>query len=92
MLARREVGVSPRTSPDCQCEIGSAARDRHVAAGRKAHRERGGAFGNVEASRRVGDSGKLVIELRLFVDADEADPLYFLRRDDYLQVEYIRYF
>jgi hypothetical protein len=54
--------------------------------------ERGGAFGNVEASRRVGDSGKLVVELRLFVDADEADPLFFLRRDDYLQVEYIRYF
>jgi hypothetical protein len=54
--------------------------------------ERGGAFGNVEASRRVGDSGKIVVELRLFMDADEADPLFFLRRDDYLQVEYIRYF
>jgi hypothetical protein len=54
--------------------------------------ERGGAFGNVEASRRIGDSGKLVIELRLFMDADENDPLFFLRRDDYLQLEYIRYF
>ncbi|WP_352890193.1 hypothetical protein [Sinimarinibacterium thermocellulolyticum] len=54
--------------------------------------ERGGAFGNVEASRRLGDAGKLVVELRLFMDADEEDPLFFFRRDDYLQIEYIRYF
>lgn len=54
--------------------------------------ESGGAFGNLEASRRLGDAGKLVVELRLFTDADENDPLFFFRRDDYLQLEYIRYF
>ncbi|MFC4250300.1 hypothetical protein [Sinimarinibacterium flocculans] len=54
--------------------------------------ERGGAFGNIEASRRIGNGGKLVVEMRLFMDADEDDPLYFFRRDDYLQLEYIRYF
>ncbi|MEQ1439125.1 hypothetical protein AAG565_07160 [Fontimonas sp. SYSU GA230001] len=54
--------------------------------------QRGGIFGNVEASRRIGAAGKLVLELRLFMDADARDPLYFLRRDDYLQIEYIRYF
>ncbi len=53
--------------------------------------QRGGVFGSIEASRRLGESGKLAVELRLFSDADAQDPLYFLRRDDYLQVEY-RYF
>jgi hypothetical protein len=52
----------------------------------------GGLFGNVEASRRLGAAGKLILELRLFADAEPQDPLYFFRRDDYLQLEYVRYF
>ncbi|MFA5938301.1 MAG: hypothetical protein WC809_03005 [Sinimarinibacterium sp.] len=63
-----------------------------VLAGTIIDTQHGGAFGNVEASRRVGESGKLVLELRLFMDAETDDPLYFFRRDDYLQLEYIRYF
>lgn len=54
--------------------------------------EREGMFGNLEASRRLGPSGKLTVELRLFGPADAVDPLYVLRRDDYLQVEYTHYF
>lgn len=54
--------------------------------------QHGGVFGNLETSRRLGESGKLVLELRLFMDAEPVDPLYYFRRDDYVQLEYIRYF
>ncbi|MGQ0698867.1 MAG: hypothetical protein ACT4PZ_11575 [Panacagrimonas sp.] len=54
--------------------------------------ERDGIFGNLEASRRVGPSGKLTLELRLFQDTDPADPLDVFRRDDYVQLEYVHYF
>ena len=49
-------------------------------------------FFNVEASRRLGASWKLETELRLFWDVDPTDPLYFIRSDDYLQIELARYF
>jgi len=49
-------------------------------------------FLNVEASRRVGASWKLEAEVRLFWDVDPTDPLYFIRSDDYLQIELARYF
>ncbi|HUP92544.1 MAG TPA: hypothetical protein VM074_09885 [Solimonas sp.] len=51
-----------------------------------------GRFGNLEASRRVGESSKLVLELRLFEHAEPADPLFNFRQDDYLQLEYVRFF
>ncbi|HKY92139.1 MAG TPA: hypothetical protein VJM11_13915 [Nevskiaceae bacterium] len=63
-----------------------------ILAGVVADLERESLFGNVEASRRVGVSGKIAIELRFFGGGSEADPLAFFRRDDYLQVEYTRYF
>lgn len=54
--------------------------------------DRDARFANLEASRRLGSSGKLVLEVRLF-DADDArDPLSLLRHDDYVQLEYIHYF
>lgn len=54
--------------------------------------DRGGRFYNLEASRRLGVSGKLTVELRLFSGSRSPDPLIAYRQDDYLQVEYVRYF
>lgn len=51
-----------------------------------------GVFGNLEASRRLGDDGKIVLEVRLFERAAPSEPLYNFRRDDYVQLEYVRYF
>ncbi len=51
-----------------------------------------GAFGNVEASRRIGNDSKLSLELRVFDGSDPQDPLSLLRQDDYLQLEYTYYF
>ena len=49
-------------------------------------------FGNLEASRRIGNNAKLVLELRVFSGSAEADPISAFRRDDYVQLEYIHYF
>ena len=54
--------------------------------------DNGTRFTSVEANRRWRSSGELRIELRLFNNADGADPLFPLRRDDYLQVEYVHFF
>jgi len=50
-----------------------------------------GLFSSVEASRRLGETTKLSLELRVFT-AEGQDALYPLRRDDYLQLELTRYF
>lgn len=47
---------------------------------------------SLEASRRLGDSWKLSLEARLFFDVDNADPLFTVRRDDYLQIQLARFF
>lgn len=53
-------------------------------------------FINLEASRRLGDSWKLVVEGRWFEGIDETRPmesmLYPLRNDDYLSITFERYF
>ena len=54
--------------------------------------DNGSRFGSLEANRRVGASGEVRLEARLFAEVDRADPLAFLRRDDYVQLEFIRYF
>ncbi|TJY59944.1 hypothetical protein E4T66_12235 [Sinimarinibacterium sp. CAU 1509] len=54
--------------------------------------DHGGLFASVETSRRLGSAGKLALELRIFADAQSQDPLYLLRDDDYLQLEYTHYF
>ena len=46
----------------------------------------------VEASRRVGDSLKLTVELRSFHSVARRDPLSDLRDDDHLQVELAYFF
>lgn len=47
---------------------------------------------NVEASRRIGDSWKLGIELRTFGDPAKTELLYGLRNDDFLKAELAWYF
>lgn len=49
-------------------------------------------FGNVEASRRIGQSWKISLELRVFANQDRKDLLYDLRDDDYLEVRLSKYF
>lgn len=53
-------------------------------------------FINLEASRRLGDSWKLVIESRWFEGVDESRPMdsifYPLRNDDYLSISFEKYF
>lgn len=51
-----------------------------------------GHFLNIEASRRFGDVWKLELELRLLMAVDPINPLFSFRRDDYLQLELLRYF
>lgn len=50
-----------------------------------------GYFSSIEASRRIGNDGKLAVELRLFGGGDAQDPLQSLEKDDYLQLEYTLY-
>lgn len=52
----------------------------------------GGYFFNVEASRRIGEFWKVELEMRLLLDIDPSDAIYALNRDDYVQVEVLRYF
>lgn len=46
----------------------------------------------IEGSRRFGDNWLLSLELRVFLDQPENDPLYSFREDDYLQLELTYYF
>ena len=51
--------------------------------------DHGSLFGSIEASRRLGGSSKLALELRLFSNIDPADTSFSaVRRDDYLQITY----
>jgi len=47
---------------------------------------------SVEASRRLGTSWVASLEARTFSDIPENDPLFGLRRDDYLQLELVYHF
>ncbi|MDP6183667.1 MAG: hypothetical protein QF609_07605 [Gammaproteobacteria bacterium] len=49
-------------------------------------------FFNVEASRRIGDRWKVEAEMRVFWDVEASDPFFFIRRDDYVQIEFARFF
>jgi len=52
----------------------------------------GGSALVLEATRRIGESWKLEVQLRAFVNADMKDPLYGFRNDDMLQIELFKYF
>ena len=67
-------------------------QDTDVLAFVAADTDNGSLFGSLEGNRRVGASGEIRLEARLFTNVDAADPLAALRRDDYVQFEFIRYF
>jgi len=46
----------------------------------------------LETSRRIADDWTMEIEVRAFGGADSGEPLYSLRRDDYLRMAVSRYF
>ncbi len=50
-------------------------------------RSQGSRFINVEASRRLGDSWKAELEIRLFSSVKESDPGFLIRHDDHLRFE-----
>ncbi len=54
--------------------------------------ENGSTLLNIEASRRLGQSYLLTVQLRSWLNIDEPDPQYVFRQDDYLQIELARYF
>ena len=47
---------------------------------------------NLEASRRLSNFWKVELEVRFFVDASRNDPSFGLRNEDYIQLEFFRYF
>lgn len=49
-------------------------------------------FFNVEASRRIGNDWKVELQSRLWHDVDDNDPLFGVRRDDYVELKLTRYF
>ena len=52
----------------------------------------GGSALVLEATRRIGDSWKIEVQIRAFVNAETGDPLYGFRNDDMLQIELFKYF
>ncbi len=46
----------------------------------------------LEASRRLGDRMRLALEGNFFIDIPEQDPLFTVRRDDFLQLKLQYYF
>jgi hypothetical protein len=40
----------------------------------------------IEASRRIGENFTMDFEVRTFLRADAEDPLYFFRRDSFVQL------
>ena len=54
--------------------------------------DNGSRFTSVETNRRWRSSGEIRLEARFFGNVDPDDPLFALRRDDYLQVEYVQFF
>lgn len=54
--------------------------------------DNGSRFTSIEADRRWQSSGKLRLEAGFFSNVDTGDPAYLVRRDDYLQLEYVHFF
>ena len=68
------------------------AQDTDVLAFTAIDADNGSSFTSVETNRRWRNSGEIRLEARFFSNVDPADPLFALRRDDYIQVEYVHYF
>jgi hypothetical protein len=68
------------------------AQDTNLLAGVVQDLSYGTRLFSVEANRRIGDSLKLTLEVRLFTDVDRGDILDGLRDDDMIQLELGYYF
>ena len=49
-------------------------------------------FYSVEASRRLGENWKLTLDILVFADIEQKDPVYGMRHDDMLKAEIAYYF
>lgn len=49
-------------------------------------------FGNLEASRRLGQSWKISLEARIFANQENQDLFFDLRNDDYVELQISKYF
>jgi len=47
---------------------------------------------SLEANRRLADDWKLSLEARLFLNVEDTNPLFTVRRDDYLEIQLVRFF
>ena len=54
--------------------------------------ETGATFLNLEAERRIGENYVVELRARFFSDADADDPIFVIANDDYLQLQFSRYF
>ena len=63
-----------------------------VLAGVAVDRDTRSRFLNLEASRRLGENGKISLEARFFTHTEPGELLHGLRDDDLLQLELLRYF
>ncbi len=68
------------------------AQSSELLAGFLVDTENQGRSFRIEASRRIGDSWKLELELQAFANVDDEDPLSAFADDDYLLVEMAYYF
>ena len=66
--------------------------DTSMVAGALVDVDNGSTLGRLEFERRLGDSYTLELEAQKLMNINDADPLYPIRRDTYLQVALSRYF
>lgn len=92
----RAIGESP-TLFDDDLFVGARlalndVQDTSVLAGVVFDPEKQNSFVNIEAERRLGESYKAELRLRLFAGARPGEFAYFTERDDYLQLRVTRFF
>ncbi len=88
---------APRTPFDDDIFVGTRitfndTQDTNLLAGVIVDSNTGAAAWSVEGFRRIGESLRLSAEARLFTGVPPTDPVYTLRKDDYVQVELAWYF
>ncbi len=93
----REAGPAPGTSADDDIFLGARLalndeQDTAVLAGAIIDRSSQATLFFVEAERRLGDSWKIELEGRFFLNAPGGDPLAGLRDDDFITLRITKYF
>ena len=93
----RENGTAPRTSADDDIFLGARLalndeQDSAVLAGAIVDRTSQATLFFVEAERRLGDSWKIELEGRLFLNVPDGDPLAGIRDDDVVTLRLTKFF